>query len=144
MKKCKKIAVISLILLGLSCSKKEDSNDDNSQPLVWEMDGRQFKAEGGSAREDSNATWVTITPHPSDCSSDILNFAEYLSIYIPKSTTNGKFNVVFNKKGGIPMNALNSRVNYKYTDTHITVTVEAKTSAGHKAEGTFTVPYCKK
>ncbi|GIJ92952.1 hypothetical protein [Capnocytophaga stomatis] len=76
-------------------------------------------------------------------SSKVYEYDNYLNVEIPKNADKNEYNVVFGRKGSIPMNALNSKIRYKYDDKQVTIWVEAKTISGHKAEGKYTVPYCK-
>lgn len=141
-RKLTKMIYAVVIALSMSCSKNEDNND-NSQPLYWEIDEQRFTAEGGKAFDNGASISVYVTPHPSDCSSKVYEYDNYLNVEIPKNADKNEYNVVFWRKGSIPMNALNSKIRYKYDDKQVTIWVEAKTISGHKAEGKYTVPYCK-
>lgn len=145
LKKITQITLMGLLFLNVSCSKDNNnsSDDKNDSPLTWVTDGKNFTAKGGKAFDSDNSISVNITPHESDCNSEVIDFVDYISVSIPKNSTSNKLNVVFNSKNKA-MNALNSSVKYEYTDTSFTIWIEAETTAGHKATGKYTVPYCKK
>ncbi|MFJ1473964.1 hypothetical protein ACILE9_06835 [Capnocytophaga cynodegmi] len=141
-KKLTTIICVATATLVMSCSKNDDKND-NTQQLYWEMEGQRFTAQGGKAFDNGNSISVYVTSHQSDCSSKEYNFENYLNVEIPKNSKTEGYNVVFGRKGSIPMNALNSKIRYEHNGEQITIWVDAKTISGHKAEGKYTVPYCK-
>lgn len=141
-KKLTTIICVATATLVMSCSKNEDKKD-NTQQLYWEMEGQRFTAQGGKAFDNGNSISVYVTSHQSDCSSKEYSFENYLNVEIPKNSKTEGYNVVFGRKGSIPMNALNSKIRYEHNGEQITIWVEAKTILGHKAEGKYTVPYCK-
>lgn len=145
LKKITQITLMGLLFLNVSCSKDNNnsSDDRNDSPLTWITNGQNFTAKGGKAFDSDNSISVNITPHESDCNSKVIDFVDYISVTIPKNSTSNELNVVFNSKNKA-MNALNSSVKYEYTDTSFTIWIEAETTAGHKATGKYTVPYCKK
>ncbi|MDO5106109.1 hypothetical protein [Capnocytophaga sp.] len=142
MKKLVQLAVISIITMSLSCSKKEDSKTDDTQLLSWEMEGEHFSAKGGYAFKRDNTIAVYITPQPSDCASKVYELQNYLSVDIPVDGISDNYNVVFKNKNKL-MNAFRSKVKHQYNDKEVTIWVEASTVTGEKANGKFTVPYCK-
>lgn len=151
MKKLISLSVIAIVLLSFSCSKSNDDNNENpvsESILTWKMNGSSFTAQGGKSFSSGDNISVNITGYKTDCSSDLFSFDNYLSVSIPKNITtfpytDSKANVVYNYKNR-PLNALNSTVVvHNISDSEVTISIKSETISGEKAEGKYTIPYCK-